>query len=47
MGTMREHIAYIGREFMIEFSRVSLPVYVISEEVPESFLSNLDTRGIG
>jgi hypothetical protein len=46
IGTLREHMANIGRELITEFSKVSLPVYVIRDEMPESLLSNLETKGI-
>jgi hypothetical protein len=36
----------MGWEFIREFSNVNLPVYVIREEIPESFLSSLDIGGI-
>jgi hypothetical protein len=44
--TFREHIAYMSRELITELSSVNLYVYDISEDIPESLLSNLDTRGI-
>jgi hypothetical protein len=46
IGTLSEHMANIGRELITEFNRVSLPVYVIREEMPDSLLSNLETNGI-
>jgi hypothetical protein len=46
MGTFKEHMAYIGRELMTELHRVNLPVYDIREEMPDNFLSSLDTSGI-
>jgi hypothetical protein len=39
-------MANIGRELITEFNRVSLPVYVIRDEMPDSLLSNLETNGI-
>jgi hypothetical protein len=39
-------MAYIGSELVTEFSRVNLPVYDIREEMPDNFLSSLDTSGI-
>jgi hypothetical protein len=46
IGTLIEHIAYIGRELMTELSRVSFPVYDIKDEIPYNLLSNLLTIGI-
>jgi hypothetical protein len=41
-----EHIVYMGKELITEFSRVSLPVYVIRDHIPDNLLSSLDTRGM-
>jgi hypothetical protein len=46
IGTFSEHMANIGSEFITEFSKVSRLVYDMSDEMPDSFLSSLDTRGI-
>jgi hypothetical protein len=46
MGTFREHMANIGSELITELSNVSLPVYDMSDEMLDSFLSSLDTNGI-
>jgi hypothetical protein len=40
-------MAYIGNELMTEFSKINLPVYDISDEIPDSLLSSLETIGIG
>jgi hypothetical protein len=37
IGTLRERIAYMGRELITEISSVNLPMYVISDEIPKSF----------
>jgi hypothetical protein len=39
-------MAYIGSELMTEFSRVNLPVYDMRDEMPDNFLSSLETIGI-
>jgi hypothetical protein len=39
-------MANIGSELITEFSKVSRPVYDVRDEMPDSFLSSLDTRGI-
>jgi hypothetical protein len=46
MGTFNEHISNIDKEFITKFSSVNLPVYDISDEIPDNFLSSLDTMGI-
>jgi hypothetical protein len=46
IGTFREHMANIGSEFITELSKVSRPVYDMSDEIPDGFLSSLDTRAI-
>jgi hypothetical protein len=46
MGIFREHMANIGSELITELSKVILPVYDMSDEMPDSFLSSLDTNGI-
>jgi hypothetical protein len=37
MGTCSEHIANIGREFIIEFNNFNLPMYDISDDIPDNF----------
>jgi hypothetical protein len=46
IGIFREHMAYMGNELMIEFNKVSLPVYDIREDMPDNLLSSLETIGI-
>jgi hypothetical protein len=46
IGTFKEHMANMGSELITEFSIVNLPVYDISEEIPDSFLSSLETSGM-
>jgi hypothetical protein len=46
IGTFSEHMANIGSELITELSKVSLLVYDMRDEMPDSFLSSLDTSGI-
>jgi hypothetical protein len=45
MGIFRQHIAKIGIALRIVFSKVSLPVYVMRDEIPDNLLLSLDTNG--
>jgi hypothetical protein len=36
----------MGIALRVVFNKVSLPVYVIRDEIPDNLLSNLDTKGI-
>jgi hypothetical protein len=46
IGIFRQHIANIGIPLSVVFSGVNLLVYVMMDEILESLLSNLETRGI-
>jgi hypothetical protein len=46
IGTLKEHIANIGNDCITEFNRVSLPVYDIRDDIPDNFLSILETVGM-
>jgi hypothetical protein len=39
-------MANMGSELITELSKVSLPVYDMIDEMPDSFLSSLETNGI-
>jgi hypothetical protein len=46
IGIFRQLIANIGIAMSVVFSRVNLPVYVMMDEIPDSLLSSLETRGM-
>jgi hypothetical protein len=46
IGTFSKHMENIGSELITKLSKVSLPVYDMRDEIPDSFLSSLDTNGI-